>query len=88
MNLVMLDIGIAEQREAIATRLAHGIYADTLMLHLRLCVLPIKWLPQLEDDEQMTILNGFQLGKIRRVQGITIHGCLNTRTMAIRYNRV
>lgn len=87
MNLVTRDIGIGEEREAIATRLANGIYADTLMLHLRLRVLPIRLLPQFTDDEQKKILDGFRLGKIRQVRGMAIHGCLNTRTIIVRYNR-
>lgn len=88
MKLVMLDTRISEQREAIATRLAHGIYDDASLLYLRLRIVPIRWLPQLGDDEQVAILARFRIGKIRRVRGITIHGCLNTRPMTIRYNRV
>ena len=88
MKLVMMTGGIGEHREAIATKLTHGIRDDALLLHLYLCVIPIRWLPQLEGDEQMAILNGFRIENIRTVRGISIHDCLNTRTMVIRYNRV
>ena len=88
MKLVTLDIGIGEQREAIVTRLAHGIYDGTWLLRLHLRVILIRWLPQLGSDERKAILDGFQIGKVPTVRGKPIHGCLDPRTMAIRYNRV
>lgn len=88
MNLVTLDIGLGDEREAVVARLAHGIYDDALLLHLRLHIIPIRWLPQLDGDEQKMILEGVQVEQIRTVRGIAIHGCLNTRSTAIRYNRV
>jgi hypothetical protein len=42
MNLVTLDIGLGDEREAVVARLAHGIYDDALLLHLCLHIIPIR----------------------------------------------
>ena len=89
MKQVMADGGlVGENCEVMATSLAHGIRDDALLLHLYLRVIMIKWLPQLEGDEQVEFLGKFRIGKLPRVHGMLIRGCLSTRTITNRYNRV
>ena len=83
----MADGDVGEQCKAMSARLAHGIRGSALSLHLHLRVVLIGWLSQLKKRERKALLQKFRIGKIRRVRGILIRGCLDTRTTTNRYNR-
>ena len=79
---------LGESCKAFTARLAHDIHGDALSLHLHLRVALIGWLSQGQTSGLASDLVEFRIGKIRHVDGILIHGCLNTRTTIGGYNRV
>ena len=83
----MTEGDVGEQCEAMSARLAHDIHSNALSLYLHLRVVLIEWLSQLKNRERKALLGKFRIEKIRRVHGISIRGCLDTRTMTNRYNR-
>ena len=86
-KLVMTEGDVGKQCEAMSARLAHGIHGNALSLCLRLRIVLIRWLSQLKNRKRNAFLRKFSIEKIRRVHGISIHGCLDTNTMINRYNR-